>query len=190
MITAGTYKARVDGECVLGASKNKGTPFIEFYLKILEGENTGGYVKWTGYFTENTNERAIQSLQICGWTGDDLSEFSDGQLHGLDTNEVSIVVELESYENDEGETKTHPKVQWINRVGGFLNQAAALNKGAADAFGARMRGLVLKMKEKNPVAPAKPAAPKPATTRAPQAQPAPMPDSAGFGGGGDDEIPF
>ena len=176
-ITAGTYKARVDGECVLGASKNKGTPFIEFYLKILEGPNQGGLVRWTGYFTEATNERSIQSLQICGWRGDDLSEFSDGGLHGLDTNEVSIVVDLEEYTNNEGETRHTPKVQWINRAGGFLNKEATMNAGAAAAFGARMRGLVLKSKEKNPQA-AKPG---------PAKAPAPPPPSSNDD---DDAIPF
>lgn len=160
-ITNGTYKARVDGKCVLGASKNKGTPFLEFYCKILDGENKGGLVRWTGYFTENTSERSIQSLQTCGWAGDDLSDFADGELHGLDKNEVSIVVELEEYQNEQGETRSSPRVQWINRAGGFLNADSAMNKDAAAAFGARMRGLVLRSKEKNPQPAAKPGNAKP-----------------------------
>ncbi len=150
-IQAGTYKARVDGECVLGVSKQKGTPFIEFYLRIIEGPNQGGYVRYTGYFSENTNERTIQSLQICGWAGENLDEFQDGALHGLDTNDVSIVVEIEDYKNDAGEDRKSPRVAWINRVGGFLNKAAKMDPGAAASFGERMRGLVLKSKEKNPV---------------------------------------
>ncbi len=150
-LTAGTYKARVSGEAVLGSSKNKGTPFIEFYLQIRDGENKGGMVKWTGYFTENTNERSIQALQTCGWKGDDLGEFSDGGLHGLDSNDVDIVVELETYESKEGEQRTRPRVAWINRVSGFLNTDSAMNKAAAASFGDRMRGLVIKVKEKNPV---------------------------------------
>ncbi len=182
MITAGTYKARVQGECVLGTSKSKGTPFIEFYLTILDGENKGGRARWTGYFTENTNERSIQSLQTCGWAGDDLSEFGDGALHGLDSNEVEIVVELEEYENAEGERKVSPRVAWINRAGGFLNKAAAMNEGAAAKFGETMRGLVLKTKAKTPVVQqTKPAAAKPAA-RAPS--PAPTADLP------EDEIPF
>ena len=180
-ITAGTYSAKVDGEVVLGASKNKGTPFIEFYLKILEGPNQGGLVRWTGYFTDNTSERSIQALQLCGWQGDDLSEFSDGGLHGLDKNDVSIVVEMEEYTNDEGETRVSPRVQWINRPGGFLNKEAAMNEGAAAAFGARMRGLVHKTKEKNPQPAAKPG---PAKTTAPQ------PNVSHGGTNDDDAIPF
>ena len=174
-ITAGSYKAKVDGEVVLGASKNKGTPFIEFYLKILEGPNQGGLVRWTGYFTDNTQERTIQALQICGWEGDDLSDFTDGGLHGLGKNEVSVVVELEEYENDQGETRVSPRVAWINRAGGFLNREAAMNEGAAAAFGARMRGLVHKTKEKNP---------------APKTPPKPAPkngEDPGYDRGADDE---
>lgn len=150
MISAGTYRARVTGECVLGESKQKSTPFIEFYLTIIEGDSKGSRARWTGYFTENTNERSIQSLQTCGWQGDDLSEFSDGGLHGLDANEVEIVVELEEYVDKEGNPKTAPRVAWINRPGGFLNVDAAMAKDKAAAFGDRMRGLVLKTKEKNP----------------------------------------
>lgn len=178
MITNGMYRARATGECVLGSSKNKGTPFIEFYLEIIDGENKGGLVRWTGYFTEKTSERSIQSLQTCGWTGDDLSEFADGMLHGLDTNEVQIIVELEEYQNDEGETKTAPRVAWINRAGGFLNTSARLNDGAARAFGERMRGLVMKSKANMP----RPAA-KPGSAKASAPAPAPAEDT-------DDEIPF
>lgn len=171
MITAGTYKARVEGECVLGSSKNKGTPFLEFYLVITDGENKGGRARWTGYFSENTNERTIQSLQICGWQGDDVSEFADGGLHGLDANDVEIVVELEEYENEEGEKRTSPRVAWINRAGGYLNKAAAMNADAAKAFGAQMRGLVLKSKAKNPqpTTAVKPATAPPANGEAPPA---------------------
>lgn len=151
-IGAGTYRARASGECVLGSSKNKGTPFIEFCLKIQSGENANGMVKYTGYFTENTNERTIQSLQLCGWQGDDLSEFSDGGLHGLDANEVDIVVEIETYRREgEDEERSRPRVAWINRPGGFLNQEQAMNEDAAKAFAERMRGLVLAVKQRNPV---------------------------------------
>ncbi len=156
-IGAGTYRAKVVGECVLGESKNKGTPFIEFNLQIQKGDNAGGMVKWTGYFTENTNERTIQSLQTCGWQGDNPGEFADGGLHGLDSNDVDIVVEIETYEHREtGEQRSRPRVAWINRPGGYLNTDAAMAADKAALFGERMRGLVLKVKEKHPMPAAKP----------------------------------
>lgn len=149
MITAGTYRARATGACVLGESANKNTPFLEFYLKVAEGDHKGAIVRWTGYFTENTSERTIQALILCGWQGEDPSEFEDGTLHGLDANEVDIVVEIEEYEKD-GEIKHAPRVQWINRPGGYLNVENAMKTEAAKSFGARFRGLVMAVREKTP----------------------------------------
>ncbi len=100
----------------------------------------------------NSQERSIESLQYCGWVGDDLSEFSDKGLHGLDKNEVEIVVELEEYTDKEGNPRVSPKVQWVNRAGGYLNVSQAMNPDAAQSFGDRMRGLVLATKSKSPVA--------------------------------------
>ena len=183
-ITKGTYNARACGECVLGESANKRTPFLEYYYKINDGENKGGLVRWTGYFPSGNQDvckRTIQSLQISGWEGDDISEFADGHLHGLDRNDVSIVVDVEEYENDRGERRHSPRVQWVNRAGGFLNKEAAMNKTAAATFGERMRNLVSKRREEAP-------APKPSAAQSPpppQALPAPATDS-----GTDDEIPF
>jgi len=150
MITNGTYRAKAAGACVLGSSANKGTPFIELYLKVIEGDHAGALVRWTGYFTENTNERTIQSLLLMGWQGEDPSEFEDGTLHGLDSNEVDIVVEIEEYEKD-GETKRSPRVQWVNRPGGYLNVQNAMNTEAAKSFGERMRGLVIAQRAKTPI---------------------------------------
>ncbi len=102
--------------------------------------------------TDKTQERTVEALQICGWQGDDLSEFSDNGLHGLDTNEVSIVVELESYVNADGEEKSAPRVKWINRIGGQVNVQSAMDPTKAAAFGSRMKGLVHAMRAKAPVA--------------------------------------
>ena len=147
-ITSGNYLARASGACVLGESANKGTPYLELYFKVREGPHAGVLVRWTGYFTENTNERTLQSLYLMGWTGEDVSEFADTCLHGLDANDVEIVVELEEYEKD-GEIRHAARVRWVNRPGGFLNVENAMKTDAARSFGERMRGLALKMKEKH-----------------------------------------
>lgn len=150
-ITDGRYKSRACGQVVLGKSAKKGTPFIEFYFKLIGGENNGGEVKWTGYFPPDNPKvcvRTLESLQFCGWEGDDISEFADGELHGLDANEVETVVELEDYENDEGETRTVPRVQWVNKLGGHLQVQNAMSKEEAGSFGEQMKGLVLKLKSK------------------------------------------
>lgn len=146
----GTYRAKASGACVLGESANKSTPYLELYFKVIDGPSTGQLVRWTGYFTENTNERTINSLITMGWHGEDPSEFADGQLHGLDANEVDIVVENEEYEKD-GTMRMSPRVQWVNRPGGYLNVENAMKTEAAKGFGARMRGLVMAIRAKNPV---------------------------------------
>lgn len=143
----GRYKAKACGDVVLGTSAKKGTPFIELYFEIQEGENKGGKVRWTSYFGDNSSERTIESLQHCGWSGDDVGEFADGQLHGLDANDVEIVTELEEYEK-EGEKKVAPRVKWVNKIGGYLNVQNAMAPEAAASFGEKMKGLVLKMKQK------------------------------------------
>lgn len=111
-ITNGRYKGKLVGQVVLGASKNKGTPFIEVYGEITQGENKGGRAKWTGYFPKDNPkacERTIDALMLCGWDTEDgdLSCFADGDLHGIGSNEVEFVVELEEYEheNETGETE-------------------------------------------------------------------------------------
>jgi hypothetical protein len=145
----GKYTAKATGSVVLGKSKNKETPFIEFYLQVKGGENDGARVRWTSYFSEKTYERTVQSLETCGWTGEDISVFSDGKLHGLDKNEVEIVVELEEYETPQGEKRTSPRVAWVNRLG-YLNVDAAMSTDAAAAFGVKMNDLILAMRAKNP----------------------------------------
>lgn len=152
-ISDGKYKAKACGTVVLGESSKKGTPFIECMFKIIGGENEGGEVKWTSYLSEKAAERTIEALQTCGWKGENLGEFADGELHGLDANEVEIVVELEEYETEEGEKRVWPRVQWVNGLGGCVQVQNAMSKEKADAFGEKMRGLVMKIQSKKPAAP-------------------------------------
>ncbi len=154
-ISAGTYRARATGNVVLGTSSQKGTPFIELYFTVTQGECAGSSARWTSYFSEKTSERTIEALGYCGWAGDDLSEFNDGTLHGLDANEVEIVVDLEEYvDKKTGEPRTSQRVSWVNKAGGsrYLNLEGAMAPEAAAAFGEKMRGLVLATKSKSPVA--------------------------------------
>ncbi len=149
MISVGKFKARATGNVVLGESAKKGTPFIELYFRVVDGDAAGEEVRWTGYFSDKTKERTIESLQFCGWAGDDLSEFADGELHGLDASDVQITIEHEEYTTDSGEQRRSPRVAWVNKLGGYLNVQSAMKKDAAAAFAERMRGIVLKMRDKN-----------------------------------------
>src|SRR3954466_6748613 len=108
MIPAGTYRARaVEG--ALGFT-SKGTEQIAVQFTVVEGEQKGHYITWYGYFSEKTLERTLESLEYCGWEGDDVSD-----LIGLDKNEVTIVVEHE--QDEEGQVRA--RVRWINSGGGI-----------------------------------------------------------------------
>jgi hypothetical protein len=101
-VPAGKYRARaMSGD--FGESAQKKTPFVRVGFAISDGVDAAGEtVAWTGYFTENTTARTIDSLRFCGCT------FPERRRHrtsrGLDTNEVEIVVEHEPYQTQAGET--------------------------------------------------------------------------------------
>lgn len=57
------------------------------------------------------------------------------------------MTELEEYEKN-GEKKTSPRVKWINKAGGYLNVQNAMTPDAAASFGEKMKGLVVKAREK------------------------------------------
>lgn len=162
MLQAGTYKARAT-QVLLTSSANKGTPGIQINFRIEdEGEFHGETVRYDGWMTEKTQDRVIESLVYCGWTGDDLSVFTkEGVMEGCDLNDVSIVVELEPYAGDDEKYKgkSFPRVAWVNKAGGRgLNVENAMPTAQALTFAEKMKGLVHKTRAKNPGPAAQPAA--------------------------------
>ncbi len=137
----GQYKARAT-EVMLGKSKEKGTPFVGVLFKIVEGPHEGETLKWDGWLTDKTAERTIEALQICGWKGDDLSELSKG-MNGVDGNEVTLVVEMETFDGRE-----YPRVKWVNRSGSRKLQGTTMDVAEAAAFGARFKGLAMATRAK------------------------------------------
>ena len=138
----GKYMAKATGEVVLGKSKKEQTPFIEFYFEVTKGELQGQKVRYTGYFTDKTAERTIESLRTCGWRGTDLSEFRSGKLSGLDSQEVEVVTQIEKFTNDKGEERESARVAWVNSGGGYLNVDARMNEDDALSFGAKFNHLL------------------------------------------------
>ena len=148
--TAGTYKARATKALLAQVGANK-TPAMQVVFQIIdEGPAHGDTIRWDGWLTDKTQERTIEALGHCGWTGDDISVYAKegAPLQGMDLNDVELVVEMESYEKD-GEKKTAAKVQWVNRIGGRgLNVDNAMPEAEAVAFAQKMKGLVLKARAK------------------------------------------
>lgn len=134
----GYYAAKATSTPILfGLSKNNNTEIaVEF--EILDESFRGEVITWVGHFTDKTAARTIESLQIAGWQGDDLSELADVPANQMLTDEVSLTVEGEEYEG-----KWRPKVQWVNRPGGgkftFTNTIAGND---LKAFAAQMKATV------------------------------------------------
>src|SRR5579862_677136 len=107
MLSPGYYRARAI-EWALGKT-DKGNRQVAVRFQTFDDEDRPGEaITWYGYFTEKTAERTLESLQHCGWTGDDITDLS-----GIERNEVQLVVENEEYEG-----KVHARVAWVNLPGG------------------------------------------------------------------------
>lgn len=126
----GIYKGRAR-TWALAESPEKKTPEVAVEFEFTSPGFEGQSSTWHGYLSEKAFDRTIESLRICGWTGDDLAD-----LAGLDTNEVNLVVKNEEYNG-----KTYPKIQFVNRPGGLaVKEPMAPDK--AKSFAASMRSRI------------------------------------------------
>lgn len=131
-IANGVYRARAVSGGLGETSTGKEQVAIECELMDSEGV-VGPHITWFGYFTEKTTESTLRALRTFGWVGDDLAN-----LTGIETNEVSLVIENEEYEG-----RVTPKVRWVNAPGGGgIGLKAPLAPDRAKSFAAKMRAAV------------------------------------------------
>lgn len=197
----GKYRARgVQGALGL-TSGGKEQVAVEFQLLGERGDEhyVGQSITWFGFFTDNTLEHTIKGLRACGWQGDDVSD-----LVGINTNEVSLVIENEEYEG-----QWRPRVRWVNAPGGGLALKQQMDVGQAKNFAQQMRGRILALEQGTGQrkAPQQPASrpTSPARSAPPSRSAAPQGRGGGYGGaysrggayqddvpppGDDDNIPF
>lgn len=149
----GTHKARAK-EWALGHSSN-GNEQVAVLFEITQGSHAGKSITWFGYFTEAATDRTLDALRYCGWEGDDFVN-----LVGLDTNEVEIVIEPDTYEG-----KTRDRVKWINRPTRLALREQMTPQSQA-AFAVRMRAKAIAHKQTH-------AQGRAAPSSAPRAAPAP-----------------
>lgn len=123
----GKYRAKATAWTL--AESGQGTPEVAVAFQFSDPDLGNKSITWHGYLSDKTYQRTVESLRICGWTGDDLSD-----LAGLDANEVELVVENEEYEGE-----VNPKVRWVNRIGGGLAVKAPMTPEKAKTFAASMR---------------------------------------------------
>ncbi len=142
MVPAGNYSAKaVSGE--YATSSQKQTEYVSVQFQIVGGPCDGQSVYWNGYFGEKSAKRTLESLKFCGCTfpGDDATN-----LDGLTNNLVPIVVEHDTYTNDEGEQKTRARVSWVNNPAGSINPEQVMDAAKKAAFRAKMLGTVASLK--------------------------------------------
>lgn len=132
MIEAGKYRAVCTGsqDATFGRSKNGNIQFALVFQILDDGPYKGWLVSWAPAFTENTTDRILESLEVCGMEpGSELTEFV-----GVDKNEVSITVEVVEGQNDQGEDYQFARVAWVNRLGsGRVNFKEELTVSEAKA---------------------------------------------------------
>jgi len=138
LISEGSYTARAKSIDFINSSK-KGTPGVEVVF-VIGGDTPfkGREVKWTGWITPETRERTAESLGSCGYDSQNDETIS--------RNEVSIVIEHETWENESGEEKTRAKVSWVNDPGRSGTIHKPMNAAAKQEAQALIRGLILAKK--------------------------------------------
>jgi hypothetical protein len=173
MLEAGYYRARAV-EWALGKTE-KGKPHVAVRFETFDDQGLPGeHITWYGYFTEKTEERTLESLQHCGWEGDDITDLS-----GIERNEVQLVVERDEYEG-----KVRSKVAWVNKPGGGgISIKAPLDEAEKAQFAREMKAKVLAMRQGQ----RRPPASRSASARAPE--PPPITEDPA-GGPLDGDIPF
>ena len=106
----GKYKARATAA---GLSKAKtGTWQVIVTFQIADSDET---INWYGYFTPRAMDRTIESIMICGYKGaDPFVDFAEGNLEGLGSKDVELVIEDEL--DQDGTPRT--RVRWVNAFRG------------------------------------------------------------------------
>lgn len=100
------------------AKSQKGNTTMLIHMEIQEPEDLRGRIHpWFATWTENTQDRIIESLGYLGMKGDDLAKLEEEKLDEV----VQIVIEHEERERKEpkpGEPKTYTqaKIAWVNRL--------------------------------------------------------------------------
>jgi hypothetical protein len=164
MIAEGKYRGRPVA-AALGTA-NTGTEQIAVQFDFVEPAGTR--LTWYGFFTEAAEQRTIESLRHCGWRGNDLAVFVEGQPlpEGFD-QEVELVVKHETYNGT-----TRARIAFVNGGGG-LALKNALTADQAKSFAEKMKRRIAAFdRAAGRAAPAGPSA-RPAAARPPARAAAP-----------------
>lgn len=118
-------------------SKIKGTEQVTILFTFVGGPNDGKSISYTGYFTEATAKRTMDSLEYCGWDGEDPIK-----LTGFGSKNVELVVETERGQDG----NDYPRVAWVNKV---FSRGVPMTQDDLGSFSARMAAINAQRKKEN-----------------------------------------
>lgn len=140
VIVPGSYSARPTKDHGLAETKNGALRYEITFELLADGKPTGTTCKYSSGFEGEWEERTIEVLRTCGWTGTDIEKV------GALTNEVNVKIKNREYNG-----RLYDEVQFVNP----LRRAPAASK--VTDFAAKLKA---KLGGGEP-APAKPAAKTP-----------------------------
>jgi hypothetical protein len=143
LIPENFYRGRAIKDQVEWATAETGTDFVQIPFRILDGEFKDRIVIWKGFFGDASAQRSLDSLKYCGCT---FPENDIQSTEGIDANEVSLEVEHDTYENDQGKQVTVAKVAWVNSAVRGVKPEQLMSDGAKAAFKAKFMGMVAQSK--------------------------------------------
>ena len=118
-ITPGDKLAKAVGSRFI--KSKSGTSGIEVAFEFWQND-AKETLNWVAWLSEKALKNSLEILDdVLGCSGNDLTDsngvFVDPKF--LDYGrEVKLVVELESYINENGEARAYPKIKWVNKAGG------------------------------------------------------------------------
>lgn len=136
MLDPGKYRARAVAASP-GESKN-GTEYVAVQFQLLDVDTT---LTWYGYLSERAIERTAEALRTCGFLGDDPFALEAGNLLGLDSNEVEVVVEAEA--DLTGTMRS--RIRWVNALRGTGLAVTPIAEDKRKAVRARFKAAILQV---------------------------------------------
>lgn len=154
------YAAKASMSPITFGESDNGNVQIAVEFEVIDHpEFAGETITWIGHFTDLTEERTLESLQIAGWQGDDVSELAGVQGSQVLQDTVSLACDVEEYNGEQ-----RLRVRWVNRPRGRFQFKQEADERALRDLGARLRNTVRSLRaggdqdRRPPAAPARAAA--------------------------------
>lgn len=117
-----------------GRAKTGTHQIVMKFQVTTDGEYKSKQLLWFGFFTDKSWERTFESLQYCGFQGDDMSTLDEQTLD----REVSIKVE--HVESETGDRK-YARVAFVN-ASNTVGLANPMSRDEIRDFAAMMKGRI------------------------------------------------